>query len=438
MNVADMWACLQDHDPDNHWRHVAGWRKISELADQHLHRLRTYRQRLAPAWPPETNEAARAYLAELDDLIAQVQRTHDAASANQSALAAATQALTSTRTELKKIHDEYADKLQRKRGWEQTAADPKAVAGSRTSQPPVTDADLEQLNVKARGIMYGLSSDLQQAQVTLRQPPPAIRRQPARDQTTSEVQVGDGTPLPVIPPIVPVPARLSNTPGTIRQARLSQSAVTPTGINLGPVLGNANPAPTPANPMPPSTTPAAAPGINVQSMPSASFVTRHLASEQRHIQPGQAKQPEAGRPSSTPRLMPPGGIIGGPPLSGIGQTAAGTGQPRTVNPIGGVIGGGAAGTAPTGGAGSRPGSGRGLGTGHAFPPFGGSPHSGVSIARGSHGSPERSGQPDSEPKQPRRWDPEHPWEIDQGVSPVVRPPDDDGPIDPGPAIGLNR
>ncbi|GAB3851049.1 hypothetical protein GCM10029963_38200 [Micromonospora andamanensis] len=52
MNVADMWACLQSHPADNHWRHVAGWRKVAELSGQHLGRLRHYRERLAHAWPP--------------------------------------------------------------------------------------------------------------------------------------------------------------------------------------------------------------------------------------------------------------------------------------------------------------------------------------------------------------------------------------------------
>ncbi len=175
MNVADMWACLQGHHTDNHWRHVAGWRKIAELSGQHLGRLRTYRERLAQAWPPETNAASHAYLVKLDELIEQVQRTHDAAATNQTALSAATLALSSSRDKIEKIHQEYADKLQQKRSWEQTAADPKAAAASRAIQSPVTDSDLEQLNTQARNIMYGLSTELQQAQTQLRHPPPTAR-----------------------------------------------------------------------------------------------------------------------------------------------------------------------------------------------------------------------------------------------------------------------
>lgn len=104
-----------------HWKQVAGWRKICDLAQTHLSRLREYRRGLAEAWPPATNAAARAYLAELDELIDKVRRTHDAAAANYTALAAATQAISGTRARLKTIHEEYAAKLQQKQAYEATA-----------------------------------------------------------------------------------------------------------------------------------------------------------------------------------------------------------------------------------------------------------------------------------------------------------------------------
>ncbi|MEV6370184.1 hypothetical protein AB0L86_25205 [Micromonospora musae] len=178
MDVNSMWACLQDHDTANHWKQVAGWRKICDLAQAHLSRLQEYRRGLAAAWPPASNTAALAYLTQLDELIDKIRHTHDAAATNYTALAAATQAIGGTRTTLQKIHEEYAAKLQQKRAYEATAADPKAAMGSRVTDRPVTDADLEQLNVQARGIMYGLSTELQQAQAALRQPPPAPRACP--------------------------------------------------------------------------------------------------------------------------------------------------------------------------------------------------------------------------------------------------------------------
>ncbi|PZF92706.1 hypothetical protein C1I93_19080 [Micromonospora endophytica] len=436
MNVADMWACLQDHQADHHWRHVAGWRKICDLAGQHLTRLRTYRDGLARAWPPETNTAARVYLAELDDLIDQVQSTHDAAAANQSALSAATQALTSTRTELKKIYDEYATKLQQKRAWDETAADPKAAAGSRATQPPVTDTELERLNIQARGIMYGLSGELQQAQVMLRQPPPPHRAQPARDQPAFEGNHPASGPAPIIPPILPVPlSPPSNAASSSRPSSPARPVPTTSSPTTGPVLGAAPPGPVAAHPNP------TAPVLGSPAPPSPGFGALPPAPPSTDTRPaspapgnGQSGRPNASGPN--PRIMPFGGVIGGAPNSGLGRPTSNGEQVRRVNPVGGVIGGGAAGTAPTGAAGSRPGGVKGLGGINKFPNTNTPPYLGMSNLnspggiRADHRSPEGNDL--------RRWDPDHPWETDRGVSPVVRPPDEEGPIDPGPAIGINR
>ena len=436
MNVADMWACVQDHQTEQHWRHVAGWRKVCDLAGQHLTRLRAYRDGLARAWPPETNAAAKAYVAELDDLIDQVQRTHDAASANQTALSAATQAITSTRTELGKIYEEYARKLQQKRTWETIAADPKAAAGSRASEPPVTDAELERLNVRARGIMYGLSSELQQAQAMLRQPPssprPAI--QPARDHS-SEGQTAGGIAAPIIPPIVPIP----NNPSAGSRSRApslspGKSALTPGLPQTGPVLGGANPGSalsTPPAPAAESLGPPPSP--NTAPQPPLSGVRTTIPG----IGPAPGEQNGRARAASPAAPSRTGGVIGGlsvpgttrPPMSNGGEI-------RRVNPIGGMIGGGGAGTAPTGAAGSRPGNGRGAGGGSLMTPSNGTLSNFGTMHPGSIGKLPRGKKDDAE--ESRRWDPDHPWRTDQGVSPIVRPSDEEGPIDPGPAIGLDR
>ncbi|KAB1900814.1 hypothetical protein F8274_30865, partial [Micromonospora sp. AMSO31t] len=101
MDVNSMCACLQDHDTANHWKQVAGWRKVCDLAQIHLGRLQEYRRGLASAWPPETSAASGTYLAQLDELIEKVRHTHDAAAANYTALSAATQAIGTTRAALR-------------------------------------------------------------------------------------------------------------------------------------------------------------------------------------------------------------------------------------------------------------------------------------------------------------------------------------------------
>jgi hypothetical protein len=427
-----MWACLQDHDTTNHWKQVAGWRKVCDLARTHLSRLQEYRRGLAEAWNPETNEAARAYVRELDELIDKVQRTHDAASANYTALSAATQAIGTTRAQLKKIYDEYAVKVQEKRTYEATLADPKAAMGSRVPDRPVTDADLERLNVQARGIMYGLSGELQHAQVMLQKPPPV---HPARPGLDYGVDAYGGGVAPVIPPIIPVPvASSTGAPSVSRPSAPVRPVQAPAAPNTGPVLGGTGAGLAPA-PSPPAATPPTPPNphpSNGGAPPLSTGLNRSIAAGPprgplgRPVPGGSGSQAHPPPPSSG-RPMPPGGLIGGTPGMGVGQPSSGNNQPRRVNPIGGVIGGGGAGTAPAGGAGSRPGGGRAIGAAHGMPPIGGTPFG---------NSPGRPGRRETEDT--RRWDPDHPWETDSGVPPVVRPPNEDGPIDPGPAIGFNR
>ncbi|RNM01383.1 hypothetical protein EFE23_02450 [Micromonospora solifontis] len=443
MDVHSMWACLQDQDTSGQWKQVAGWRKICDLALAHLGRLREYRRGLAEAWPPETNAAARAYIGELDQLIDKVQRTHDAAAANYDALAAATRAIGSTRAELKPIHDEYVAKFKQKQAYEEIAADPKAVAGSRLpATSPVTDAELERLNVRARGLMSGLSGELQQAQAML-QRPPVVR--PRIDDGEPQPYANAGVPAPIIPPIVAMPIP------TTTAARMSQPVAgatrTPTQAaptSPGPILGGAEsslltpPTPPPVQPaVSPSTSltptnglplPPALPQVPDRALRPGGVGKIGGDGMPGHLQPGISK---GLTPVAPPKPMPPGGLIGGPPGIGVGPTTGPT-TPRRVNPIGGVIGGGGAGTAPSGSAGSRPGGARSshLTGSHSATPYGGAPYAGN--RPGQINPLSQSGD------KSRQWDPDHPWETDRGIAPVMRPPDEEGPIDPGPAIGLDR
>jgi len=439
MDVTTMWACLQDHDTTNHWKQVAGWRKVCDLAREHLSRLQQYRHGLATAWPPETNDAARTYIHELDQLINKVQRTHDAASTNYTTLSAATQAISTTRTELKKIHDAYTTKLQEKQTYDATLNDPKAAIGSRVPDRPITNADLEQLNIQARGIMYGLSGELQQAQTMLQKPPPA---RSTRDPGNTDIY-GRSTAVPLIPPIVSFPLAPTARPPALNPHSSSvqpvQSLTTP---NAGPVLGGAGigVAPPPTSPGLPTTQPPASPN----SPPPVGGLPALPIGSTRTGTSGPSGWPIVGSPSSgnqarsTPSgvggPMPPSGLIGGHPAMGLGQPGPGNNQPRRVNPAGGIIGG--AGTAPAGSAGSRPSVGRGIGS-HGIAPIGGTPSSGRGTSDIGSTRP-ALGQQELANEEIDRWDPDHPWQTNQGVSPVVRPPDDEGPFDPGPAIGLNR
>nr|WP_091604472.1 hypothetical protein [Micromonospora mirobrigensis] len=490
MDVLSMWACIQDHDTANHWRQVSGWVKVCDLAQLHLSRLQTYRDGLAQAWPPETSAASRSYLTELDGLIDRVRRTHDAASANLKALSGATRAIDDARSRLRPLFDEYVAKLGQKQAYEETVNDPKAVLGSRLpATPPVTEADLQRLDVQARSVMYSLSGELQQAQVTLRQPPPKSWASVQHD--TPDLYEASA---PVIPPIVPVPmSATGSSRSSTRITTVSRPITAPKAPNVGPVLGGGGPVhsasplgpgplagpgpvlggagpplaspvtpttPTVTPPVPPTVTPG--PGLPPPLPPIAGSAGRTGNPGPLRGQPGPVGRIVGGGngtphvpPATPPRAMPPGGLIGGTPGIGLGQPGA-SNPPRRVNPVGGVIGGGGAGTGPSGSAGSRPGAGRGgqYGAAHGMSPLGGAPiggrgtsGTGPHISGGPfgpggnqvpHGSTGRPGRRDGETEEERRWDPDHPWETYEGVAPVVRPPEDEGPIDPGPAIGFGR
>ncbi|MEU8181834.1 hypothetical protein AB0B86_13815 [Micromonospora sp. NPDC049047] len=438
MDVNSMWACLQDHDTDNHWKQVAGWRKVCDLAQTHLSRLQEYRRGLAAAWPPETSAAASVYLAELDELIDKVQRTHDAAAANYTALAAATQAIGTTRAALRRIHEEYATKSQQKQAFESMAADPKAVMGNRVTETPVTDGDLERLNVQARTAMFNLSGELQQAQATL-QKPPAVR---------PPIQAGDpdalgATPTaPIIPPILPIPMPTSDSRTAGRHIAPDTGTPIPRTQGVGPVLGGAvagltsNPTnPNAAPAFPPAST---GPSSSLAMPPGAPLPSRLTGKSNSSNQfTGDAlRRPHTSTPQHS---VPRGGVIGSMPSPGGGPVGPNATQPRKINPIGGVIGGGGgAGTGPTGGAGSRPGSGRSPLAPIGGPtPIGGAPTMGGNPSVGHPPGPRRQDQ-EYNSDAASRWDADNPWETDQGVPPIVQSSDEQGPIDPGPAIGFNR
>jgi hypothetical protein len=121
--------------------------------------------------------------------------------------------------------------------------------------------------------------------------------------------------------------------------------------------------------------------------------------------------------------LPPGGRIenftgtGAAPRAGQlpgvpGQVPGSQPGMRRVNPVGGVIGGQGG---PTGTAGSVPASNSG-------------------VPGGAQG---RRGQRASD-DQGHHWDPDNPWEVAGGVTPVITPEPDDA-IDIGPGvIGVNR
>ncbi|NJC14696.1 hypothetical protein F4558_004522 [Micromonospora profundi] len=308
----------------------------------------------------------------------------------------------------------------------------------------MTDAELERLNVRARAMMFSLSGELQQAQATLQKPPAIPPQQSGRDISNSDVY--STASAPTIPPIIPVPipATTANTKTPTNNVPSGASPPSmPTAPGPGPILGGAG-----VGSIPPSTT-----FPTTGSPPPAPSVSQPVATSPIPLGPrgfrrqeGSIGTPNPNRPDRSFRSTlgdshrggPPAGIIGGQPATPLPRPDASAGSPRRVNPIGGVIGGGGAGTSPTGGAGSRPSGGKGFSVSNGLPPTGGLPGYGSPGFMGSTGRTGRTGRHDDHTAEPSRWDPDNPWRTRQGVDPVVRSPEEDGPIDPGPAIGIGR
>jgi hypothetical protein len=433
MDVIQMWQAIQNQDTTAHYQLLDGWRKSYELTLEHLGQVQNYRQNLAEAWPPEKSAASAAYLQRLDELIANLQSTYDAAVATHHAFASATLAISLSRNDVEKIYTEYTSnqtKLEEFKNRPYVAAGKSAVP---PQKPPVADGRQEQLNNQARSIMYGLSSEIIQAKTQITKPPVYV---PSGGREKGDVDNGDNTY--VAPPIPPVttfdpgsPSHVSSSgttqhstthatnpganppappPSSARQPGLILGGIQPTpiappptaGIIPQPPIGGGLPnviSPTPILPPTPI-------GSGSANLPPGAGMTKGFVGDGRG-RPGMRGVPDGGM-----RAMAPGGVIGGTPGVGLGQPATGARPASRVNPVGGVIN-------PNNSEG-RPGSaGRGLTSGQ---PLG-------NLGRGSSGHRDESDAA-------LYWDPDNPWETAEGVSPVVRPADEQR-VDPGPAIGLH-
>jgi hypothetical protein len=427
--VIEMWQALEGQETTPHYQLLTGWQRSYELTLQHMSQVKNYRDNLATAWPPEKSPASAAYIERLDQLLASLQTTYDAAVANHSAFASATLAISLSRTDVKKIYDEYTGNQQKLDAFN---AKPKPVQYTRVpiipQKPPVEDGRQEQLNNQARSIMFGLSGEIIQARGQITKPPaykPPGARQDGRDDSETPTYT---------PPIISPPGTFDSDSGSSNSAPnktqhftaqpnspVADSPNTPPSISRQPglVLGGVQPTPpTPGITPPPPGGGGPLPNVitpgPVLPTPPIGVPPRSLAPGSGGIPktypgPGMGRPGMNGLPETAIRAMPPGGVIGGSPGVGLGQPMTGGRSTSRVNPVGGVINN----------AEGRPGlGGRGAAVGQPM---------GNVNGRGSG----RRSESDETP----HWDPDNPWETAEGVSPVVLPVQEQR-VDPGPAIGL--
>ncbi|GGJ93059.1 hypothetical protein GCM10010123_23660 [Pilimelia anulata] len=415
-----MWAMLAGHRCEPQWRQVAGWRRIVELTEAHLAALRAVRADLVAAWPPARSTAAAGYAAHLDYLIDHMRGTRDVAAANLSVTAATTTALGVAQRELGELHARYP---ARPGPAAAPGADPDAVLRAA-------------LDARARELMGRLSNELVAARFALRRPSPYRQNAPLALPLPA-----DHRPVrpPTIPPVIPVATVHPGGDGGPELSGVVGGGGPVDGGSPGGVVpgggggvpgGSAPPGGWPGPSVPPGSRPPGWPPGGGPGWPPGSGPW-----------PGGGERPPGsgpGRPPAWPGRPGGGGSGAGPrAVPGVIGTVTGADPPqatpaRQVNPVGGVIGapppGRPAGAGPhgtpLGGAGGA--AGWPPGTVPGLPPTGAIPGGAGAVAGGE--SARRPLYPRQGPQ----------WRVPPHRSGVIEDPGEPPPIDPGPAIGLNR
>jgi hypothetical protein len=100
-------AGFLDEDLAPSWAQVSAWYHVGELTRDHLKVLRQARETITRIWPPSANQAAAAYVAHLDALIASMENMNAAAEANGGALSGILTVLTDAKGKMDKLHEEW-------------------------------------------------------------------------------------------------------------------------------------------------------------------------------------------------------------------------------------------------------------------------------------------------------------------------------------------
>ena len=419
-NTPRLWAMVAGEDNPEAWKQVNAWREVSGDVDAHLAHLVQSRDALRAAWPPEQNEASRAFLTELNALIARMGGARDDASTTSVALDNILKALGQAKNNIEPLWRQYEEK----RG---------------DAVPAWWDGAEEELDNRARAHMLNAEQVVQQYVPTIAVPLPykfalSFERQsgdPDLGRGSSSASSSSADPIfgpssafqhSPPPPLPGHPAAFQPALGGASQTGFfppgdgvsqypdSREAITVRPPS-GPELSEVVPAPPPA----PYPTPAPPPAV----------------------------PPSGG--------LPPGGVIGGPglfPVGGGRGAAPGVrpsgggmrqfgGRPPAAMPSGVVIGG-----LPM----AKPGSGPGGGAVRGIAPMtkpvlpswlpGGSGQSGA-MAAGMPLTAGRKGDVGDEPAP--RFDLDSPWGVAQGVAPVIEPSRRNAVHDTGPGvIGQHR
>ncbi|MBO3740450.1 hypothetical protein [Actinoplanes flavus] len=415
MSVDAMWELIRDHDSAPHREMGDAWFKSAQLLENHVSQVRSYRDRLAEAWPPEKSRAAYAYIERLEQLIISLEETRLASNTNWRVLTTTIEAVEQAKEKVAGIQKEYADNRDKLQKFEQAKNETAlATMDPLPTTPPVPYSRQDDLTTQARLTMQSLSAELAAAQSNFIAPKPYSPRS-GWDNNFDSFDSGGGASIPtgITPAFSPrslTPTKASNPPiSGAKKAPENPSnentkqPQTPKPSAPGPILGEAKPqppSPTTGLPTTPTTvsptTNSPGPYTISPGIPSTSTTPPRLPVT---TSPPVGTFPPGGTrgtiaPNSGILGGPSSGVIGGSPSGRGGQMGGSTRSTPKVNPVGGMIGQGT----------------------------------------GSAAHPGRRSSTRQNEEASHRWDPDNPWETAEGTDPVLLPAQEQR-IDPGPSIG---
>jgi hypothetical protein len=457
-NTPRLWAMVSDEDDPDAWRQVAAWGEVAGAVQEHRARLVQARDALTAAWPPEQNGAARAFVTELNTLIARMDTAQTDADTTATGLANILEALRTAKTEIQPLYEQYKDKNSDwVPGWWDHAEDDidKKALDQMIKAEQTVEQHVAQLKVPDPYTMDPKGGRI------MTDPPSKGADSTGTGSSSAAQGTGSSStravpvphdPVPPMPGQDPIAPDGSGADGSPGSGDHGSGSTNPGSTVGGPGLAGVI---TPPGTTPPTGTP---PGTGV--LPSTGGAPGSVS-------PVIGGNPIPGvypGPGSGGALPAEGGTLGNVKAGGLrGVTAAsevppglGGGYARGGRPmstrgalpsgavIGESVGGGARGAGRAGGASERGPAGRsGAGKGGTrgaskpTPPSwlpeeeGGAARGGRAGAAGMPGRGHRRGEGTSD-HQP--FDPDNPWEVAEGVDPVIIPPDDNDRHDPGPNV----
>ncbi|AGZ46000.1 hypothetical protein [Actinoplanes friuliensis] len=491
-NTPRLWSMVMNEDDPEAWRQVAAWGEISGAVKDQRSLLLKAREALVTAWPPEQNMSSAAFVEELDTLLARMDQAKTDADDTATGLANILEALRQAKNNIKPLWEQYKEKSDdlTPAWWDnaEDELDKKAQQHMITAEQIVQD-NVARLRVPESYVLDPIDPEWEPED----KPGGSTSNTGSGSGSASSTRGGSSTDIPVPHnPVPPLPghdpivpdggAPTPDSPGGPTDGGGGGGGGTVTGPGLSGVI-NPPPAAPPTGPPGTGVVPPTGGGGGIVPPPPSPIVGPGVggAGGPRGIGTGGATGPRTGggvtglgangvggaargvRPAGTgPRALPSGAVIGesvagagrgtnGLPHGGVGGAA---GRPATGPRGGGASGaGGVGGAAGRGGAGSvggpagrggvagaRPGAARGAGRSEPVRPPRPSwlPDEPVGSARAGAGTPGLTGtargtRRTGDGEQPP-FDPDNPWQVAEGVNPVIAPAPDTARHDPGPNV----